>query len=404
MRAGVLGGGLQGCCVALALADRGVAVTLFDRNDSLLSRAGSANEGKIHLGYMYAGDPSLRTARTMMSGALAFEPFLKRHLGENSPALKTSVPSTYVIHRDAQQPAEQIAHYLQAVHSHIEKFATDYSSSYFGMDLTRRPRRWSAAEREGAFNPELAIDAYETIEVAINPLVVAEAIRQCISAHPLIELRLGCDVIDAAEEPGGILLRWQNGGKIFKEGFDQLINALWDGRLALNESVGIETGRAWIHRLKYGVSFRFPERREKPTSATFVLGPFGEVVSYGEGLTYLTWYPTCLRGISTELVPPDWANFPGDPVRSEVLTGTLEAMAEVIPTLRGLDPKTLPEAVVKGGVIVAWGATDIYDSKSELHQRYEIGITTKGKFHSLDPGKLTMAPYFAEECARRLLG
>jgi hypothetical protein len=127
-------------------------------------------------------------------------------------------------------------------------------------------------------------------------------------------------------------------------------------------------------------------------------------VSYGERLTYLTWYPTCLRGISKDIAPPNWANFPGEPVRSEVLTGTLEAMAEVIPTLRGLDPKTLPEAVVKGGVIIAWGATDIYDPQSELHQRYEIGVTTKGKFHSVDPGKLTMAPYFAEECARRLLG
>ena len=94
-------------------------------------------------------------------------------------------------------------------------------------------------------------------------------------------------------------------------------------------------------------------------SLTFVLGPFGEVVSYGEGLTYLTWYPTCLRAISRDLAPPDWSNYPDEPLRSEVLTGTLEAMAEIVPALRGLDPATLPEATVKGGVIVSWGATDI---------------------------------------------
>jgi len=64
---GVLGGGLQGCCTAIALAARRVKVTLFDKNDALLSRAAIANEGKIHLGYMYAGDPSLSTAKTMMS-------------------------------------------------------------------------------------------------------------------------------------------------------------------------------------------------------------------------------------------------------------------------------------------------------------------------------------------------
>ena len=59
MHVGVLGGGLQGCCAALALADRAVRVTLFDKNDALLSRAAVANEGKIHLGYMYTGDPTL---------------------------------------------------------------------------------------------------------------------------------------------------------------------------------------------------------------------------------------------------------------------------------------------------------------------------------------------------------
>ena len=63
MHVGVLGGGLQGCCVALALAERAVKVILFDKNDTLLSRAAVANKGKIHLGYMYAGDPTLSQPR-----------------------------------------------------------------------------------------------------------------------------------------------------------------------------------------------------------------------------------------------------------------------------------------------------------------------------------------------------
>jgi glycine/D-amino acid oxidase-like deaminating enzyme len=404
MRVAVLGGGLQGCCAALALADRGVHVTLFDRNQALVTRAGVANEGKIHLGYMYAGDPSLRTAKTMMTGALAFEPFLKRHLSAASPAFETSVAAAYVIHRDTQLPPEQIADYLNRVHNLIAEMAGGRPSTYFGMDLERHPRRWTAAQREASFNADLAVDAYETPEVAINPLVVAEALRQCISAHPLIETRLGCEIVDAVEEPSHISVLGRDRHGAVDERFDQIINALWDGRLALNEAVGMPTGRAWMHRLKYGVSFRLPKGAEIPPSATFVLGPFGEVVSYGEGLTYLTWYPTCLRAISRETTPPDWANFPDEPLRSEVLTGTLQALGEIVPALRGLNPETLPEAMVKGGVIVAWGSTDIYDPQSELHRRYEIGITTKGRFHSIDPGKLTMAPYFAEQCAERVLG
>jgi glycerol-3-phosphate dehydrogenase len=84
VQVGVLGGGLQGCCVALELASRGVRVTLVDENADLLTRTAVANEGKVHLGYMYAADPSLRTARTMVAGALSFAPFLRRTLARTS--------------------------------------------------------------------------------------------------------------------------------------------------------------------------------------------------------------------------------------------------------------------------------------------------------------------------------
>jgi len=94
MDVGVLGGGLQGCCVALALAERGAKVTLFDKNNDLLSRAAVANEGKIHLGYMYAGDPTLSTAKMMMAGALAFASFLERYLGRRAQSFSVSNPAT----------------------------------------------------------------------------------------------------------------------------------------------------------------------------------------------------------------------------------------------------------------------------------------------------------------------
>lgn len=95
MRVGILGGGLQGCCLALSLADRGFDVTLFDRNDQLLSRTAVANEGKVHLGYMYANDPSYLTARMMMQGALAFAPFFARHLGLTKNSMTVSRPAAW---------------------------------------------------------------------------------------------------------------------------------------------------------------------------------------------------------------------------------------------------------------------------------------------------------------------
>ena len=64
-----------------------------------------------------------------------------------------------------------------------------------------------------------------------------------------------------------------------KDGFDHVVNALWGGRLAIDECMGSKPGRPWLHRLKYGVSFTWPDSIERPPSATFVSGPFGEIVS-----------------------------------------------------------------------------------------------------------------------------
>ena len=403
MRVGVLGGGLQGCCVALALAERGISVTLFDRNDRLLSRAAVANEGKVHLGYMYANDTSLATARMMMRGALAFAPFFARHLGIVEDSVTVSRPAVYVVHRESQRTAEEVSGYLASVHALIGEASAGCNGAYFGRDLSEEPRMWSVAQREAEFDPAVALAAFDTPEIAINPVALAGAVRARVAADPRIEVRLQHDVLSV--ENGDLLKVMSNApGGAARDRFDHVVNALWEGRLAINEKLGIRPQRPWLHRLKYGVSFRLPRGAKPPPSVTVVSGPFGEVVSYGNGLTYLTWYPVCLLAMSSDVSPPEWPTYPEEPLRTRLLTGTLGAMAEFVISLRGLAPTDLEDVTVKGGVIVAWGETDIYDPASELHRRFEIGVTSTGRFHSVDPGKLTMAPYFADACAARIAG
>jgi glycine/D-amino acid oxidase-like deaminating enzyme len=403
MRVAVLGGGLQGCCVALSLANKGVAVTLIDRNPHLLSRTAVANEGKIHLGYMYAADPSFSTARRMMQGALAFAPFMKRELGISVNDLSLSQPATYVVHRDSQHGVDEVHRYLDQTHALIQEAAASQMGAYFGIDLGDKPRRRSGAELAMDFDPQLALAAFDTVEVAIDPKALAHAIRERIAQDRLIEVRLGTTVIDARERATGLEVTVAtHDGRAETELFGEVVNALWDGRIALDAKLGFRPNRPWLHRLKYGVSFRIPDDLPRPPSATFVSGPFGEVVSYGNGLTYLTWYPTCLKDITGDLLPPHWETYPGEPERSEIIAGTLRAMAAIVPSLAALQPDDLEDLHVKGGAIVAWGSTDIYDPQSELHRRFEIGVTSVGAYHTIDPGKLTMAPFFAEVCAERI--
>jgi hypothetical protein len=402
MSVGVLGGGLQGCCIALALAERKVRVTIFDKNDTLLSRAAIANEGKIHLGYMYAGDRTLATAKIMMAGALAFAPFLERYLGQPAQSFSLSASATYVVHRDSHRCAEDVRAYLTVVHDLINEAAAGRKRAYFGKNLQAPLRRWSAAARAAEFDQELALDAVSTPEIAINPVILAKAIRECIASHPLIEVRCGRTVLGVEMERSRLFVLSEGQDVYSRDSFDSVVNALWDGRLRLDEALGFRAIRPWLHRLKYGVSFQLPPGVRPPPSATFVLGPFGEVVSYENRITYLTWYPECLKAICTAVAPPDWVTYPTEPLRSRIIAGTLNGLREIVLTLRGLGVNSLPEAVVKGGAIVAWGKTDIYDPACELHRRFEIGVTSQGRYHSVDPGKLTMAPYFAQICAERI--
>ena len=98
---GVVGGGLQGVGLAIELSMRGFQVELFEKRDKCLSQASSNNEGKVHLGLVYANDGSLQTARLMSRGAFRFAPALEHWL-ESKINLKTSLPFHYVVHRDSQ--------------------------------------------------------------------------------------------------------------------------------------------------------------------------------------------------------------------------------------------------------------------------------------------------------------
>ena len=204
MRVGVLGGGLQGCCTALALVERGFSVVLLDRNQSLLSRTATANEGKIHLGYAYAGDPTFETARVMLEGALAFGPFMQRYLGIPMDRIKTSMATNYVVHRSSQRSAEAVSAYLAQVHRLITDASTGREFAYFGSDLSMPLRSWRASEREAMFNPEAVHAVFETPEVSIDPDELAIQIRTCISDHPQIEVRLGQHVLRAEGDENGI--------------------------------------------------------------------------------------------------------------------------------------------------------------------------------------------------------
>lgn len=403
MRVAVLGGGFQGCCIALALAMRGIGVTIFDRGDRLMSRTAVANEGKIHLGYMYAADPSLATARTMARGALAFGPFIARALEQPLSAFVTSQPALYAVHRDSQHKAEAAIAYLMKTHELIAGQAGGPPGAYFGQDLRRPLEVWSRGRIAGEFDPEVATAVVQTPEIAIDPIAVMAQMRARIAADPRIELRLGHEVESVTDEAGGFRVAGRSRDGAFAENVSQAVNALWEGRLAIDAQRGLLPKRPWLHRLKYGINIKGPGGHRNPPSCTVISGPFGEAVNYPDGTLYLTWYPHCVTAFSAAVTPPNWNTHPEATAGQAIVRDTVASMARFMLKLGTFSAEHLATAQVKGGPIFAWGETDIDDPASELHRRYEIGVHSEGGYHSVDPGKLTMAPLFADHCAERVL-
>ncbi len=269
MRVAVLGGGLQGTCVAMELASAGITVDLYDRNDRCMSQASSQNEGKIHLGYVYANDRSLCTARTMVQGAIVFAPLMRRWIGDAVDDIPVSTPFYYVVHADSLLGIDEVEHHFRASHTAALEESRGIPLDYFGADYRRPPTRMSNSECGALFDLATVIAAYTTSEMGIDPEALAEAIRSRLSAEPNIKCLLGAHVHGVALTEKGVTINFEVAGARAQERYDHVVNALWDGRLAVDKTAGIQSDRPWLYRLKYYLRVQapnFPQRCPRPLS------------------------------------------------------------------------------------------------------------------------------------------
>ena len=147
-RVAVLGAGFQGCCVALELARRGVSVDLYDREDRCITQAGFRNEGKIHLGLVYANDPTFTTARVMVRGALEFGSAVRRWIERDLGDVCTPAPFDYVVHRDSMVSPETVAAHFATVDACLRETASATCLSY--LDDEGRTPCYRTASRQVA--------------------------------------------------------------------------------------------------------------------------------------------------------------------------------------------------------------------------------------------------------------
>lgn len=393
----VLGAGFQGVCAALALQRQGHAVTLIDKQSDCMLRASLRNEGKIHLGFVYANDPSFKTPAMMLQAALAFatsiEDWLRMPIDWS--ALK-SLPYTYVLVRDSLLAPEEILatyHKLQAAYDVLSE---ETACSYLGQSPAELWREAASVPFASLISEGYAVQYVSTAEVAIDLIKFRSIIRRAILGPTSIETCFGHHVHAVERTSRGFLVEGvTEDGAMWRREAGAVVNCLWEGRLRLDEQMGMAPVRKWVYRLKYRLLGALPADLAALPSLTLTLGPFGDIVVNPTRPTYMSWYPASMRGWCTDRDPPAlWdaaCNGRLDPRSATAIsTEVLEAFDHIIPGIRRsrID-------VVDAGIIFSWGESDISDPASGLHERHDIGVHVHDGYFSIDTGKFTCAPLFA---------
>jgi len=398
----VLGGGLQGVCVALALEASGRSVTLLDAAPGCLQRASLRNEGKIHLGFVYANDPSFGTPHLMLEAALTFGPLLERWVGRSIDwETLRSHPFTYLVMCDSLVASDVVLASWSRLDSLYRSEMRGRGYAYLGRRLDRLIRV-SPQSDSGLVRDERVSVAIATEEAAIDPVGLAALLTNRLIASQDIDVRTRHRVSSIERVPGGFRVRAVARAREVTFEADSVVNCLWDGRLALDAQLGLVPQRPWVYRLKHRLLGTAPRALWALPSLTLVLGRYGDVVMRPGGRVYLSWYPTCMTGWSTDMAPPAaWAAACAGDIdareRRVLVRDGLAALDGIVPGLGDCAVET-----VDAGIIFSWGRTDIDDPVSELHRRDAIGITSADGYFSINTGKLTCAPLFAQQLVERL--
>jgi glycine/D-amino acid oxidase-like deaminating enzyme len=394
-RVGVLGGGIMGCSLALFLARNGAHVSLFDEAAEPFSGASRWNEGKVHLGYLYAGDPSLDTARKLIDGGLLFRDLVEELLEQDiSPAVSPR-DDIYLMHRSSIVDADSMSGYFNAVSGLIRGHPS--AGRYFS-DLTNAGSvGLSAAELGNITRSEAIVAGFRAPERSILTNWIADRYVAAIRAEPSIELLPNARIEAVAGSAG----KWRvSANPAIPDAFDVIVNCLWHGREAVDRASGFAPNASKTsYRYRASAFLRCQEACKLP-SAVLAVGPFGDIKNYNDRDLYLSWYSA---GLIEDRTDGPSAIGLDPPAKDRILAGTVNRLSEYFPEL--VDIVRQPASLeIAGGWVVAHGTGSLEDPLSPLHRRDRFGISRFGSYFSVDTGKYSTAPWLAKRLANEITG
>jgi hypothetical protein len=400
-RIAILGAGGLGACSALELAERGFEVDLYEAHSQPLRKATYVNEGKIHLGFIYALDHDFHTSQQMILGAIHFISNLKRWIPIN-PEEVISTPFHYCVHKGSLTNGDSLtAHYKKCVDSFLE-VSRHFGRKYLDLEDQIFAERIPKSQIERVVNPEFITDVFATNEYSVEPRTVALLLQRALEDQPKIHLLTNTQVLKVSKFSNRLQVTSIEGGQTKVEEYDQVVNCTWKGLLGIDQTMGVDPLYPnWSFRYKFGNKILIPFESKDYPSCTMVQGPFGDSVNFKGKGGFFSWYPIGRTGWSEDLVPPDWEKMYSQEEKLSIFQQSFEELQKRIPSLKCIK-FTLDNVDPAAGVIFALGNKDVDQSTSKLHTRHEVGIRSFGKYHSVNTGKYTLIPYLAMKVADRV--
>lgn len=375
----VLGAGILGCLTALQCARAGLSVTLIEREPAIWSRASLHNEGKVHLGLVYALGGS-DTRRTMLGDALRFAPEIERAL--DATVDWTSLQTEgfrYIVMPDSLLDIADLAdryREIDAMHREAGR------PRYLGESLDR------LVDLAVSVDELSGLPCFSTAERAVDPVALRTLVHDRLAVEPGVEQLLTTSATRITPGSVGAVVELESAQSRWALHARVVIDCRWE-----HQGAGVP-GRTPVHRnVRVKAAVKLHAAQPVPT-ATLVAGPFGDLVQHRD-YAYISWYPDARlhhefsaapsSAADAALARVDSAPVIESQLRSLRRFGWLQGDVQVI------------EGV--GGYILGEGAIDISSLDSSLHDRLAAGLDRYGDVLVPRSWKFSSAPTAAAHAA-----
>lgn len=376
----VIGGGVAGMAAALELAERGIKVTLIEK-EILGSGASGRNPGRMGHGFHYV---DFDTAKMYLRASIQVQRKYPRYL--IGKELNFSHPlrhGRYLITTNSTNtPEEILATYEKIKQEYIRLVEEDPENEVFGPPENFY-RILDPKEYENDVASGMVALGVETAEHLFNWQSFLEDIRKKILNHPNITLLEKTEVQKLGRgdlnEPKFILyLKDKLTGKESELRTDYIVNSTWENIEELNSSLGIQMiPGSRTNRLKSLLIVKLPESLINKNSMFFCMGQHCMYSNLGNGYAMMTFAQLTNMETSTGLKLSERAirlinEGPTEQEELEIAQNMLDGVAQYIPEMA---KATI--VGVKFGIVQTAGEltlNDLNDPKNAFNKRDYDGI------------------------------